>query len=548
MLEGANGLPDPTNITTLVGSAEDPVDLVVGPGGDLYYVDHSPSDSNGAVRRIQFFSTNQPPTAVLSASATNGAAPLAVQFDGAGSTDPDPGDALTYAWDLDGDGAFDDSTSATPTFVYAAPGNYTVSLQVTDGEDATSVAQVVISADNTPPTPTILSPINADTWAVGDTIALEGEGSDTQDGALGGAAMTWDVVLYHCPDDCHQHPLSTISGQSSASFVAPDHEYPSYLEVHLTVTDSLGLTGTTSVILEAEATELTFETVPAGLEVTVGASSFTAPVEVPLIIGSLSSISVASPQELGGVSYVFDSWSDGGPQTHNVVAPAAPASFTVTFAVDGDEDGVADGDDVCPVIPDPDQLDSDADGRGDACDNCIDDANADQADGDTDLTGDVCDNCLEVANADQADGDGDEDGDLCDNCVDEPNADQADGDDDGIGDACEQSGQGGAGGTGGAGGGGGRGSGGAATGGAAAGGAASAGAGTGGSTSATATGTGGKEEPDPDGDEGCGCRVAGAPAGSSHAGVALLGLLALSLKRLRRRGGARRARSMLAGR
>ncbi len=46
---------------------------------------------------------NQNPLAVISAAPTSGTAPLAVTFNGSGSSDPD-GDDLSYAWDF-GDGA-----------------------------------------------------------------------------------------------------------------------------------------------------------------------------------------------------------------------------------------------------------------------------------------------------------------------------------------------------------------------------------------------------------------------------------------------------------
>jgi len=46
---------------------------------------------------------------------------------------------------------------------------------------------------------------------------------------------------------------------------------------------------------------------------------------------------------------------------------------------DTDGDGFADDVDICPAVPNPDQLDSDGDGVGDACDNCETIANADQA-------------------------------------------------------------------------------------------------------------------------------------------------------------------------
>jgi hypothetical protein len=37
--------------------------------------------------------------------------------------------------------------------------------------------------------------------------------------------------------------VQTFTGVASGSFGAPDHEYPSYLELELTATDSGGLTG-----------------------------------------------------------------------------------------------------------------------------------------------------------------------------------------------------------------------------------------------------------------------------------------------------------------
>jgi PKD repeat protein len=42
---------------------------------------------------------NLPPTAVIQATPTSGAAPLAVSFSGAGSSDPD-GSIVRYAWNF----------------------------------------------------------------------------------------------------------------------------------------------------------------------------------------------------------------------------------------------------------------------------------------------------------------------------------------------------------------------------------------------------------------------------------------------------------------
>jgi uncharacterized repeat protein (TIGR01451 family) len=328
MFRGGNGLPDKNNRATFQAPAANPVDLQVGPDGALYYADFD----GGTIRRIAY-SVNQPPVAVATGTPTNGPAPLTVNFDGSGSSDPEGG-LLTYAWNLDGDGAFDDSTAAQLIHTYTQPGTYNVRLRVTDaqGQPATS-APVTISADNTPPTATITTPAAGTTWKVGDRISFSGSATDPQQGALPSSTLSWELVQQHCPADCHSHPVRTWRGDDlDLFFDAPDHEYPSYLELRLTATDAGGLTDTETLRLNPRTVELSFQSSPSGLQLTVGSSSSTTPFSRTVIEGSNNSISAPTPQTLGGTNYSWVSWSDGGAQTHNVIASAA-ATYTAAYQV-----------------------------------------------------------------------------------------------------------------------------------------------------------------------------------------------------------------------
>jgi glucose/arabinose dehydrogenase len=327
MLKGANGHPAPGQIRTFAAGAANPVNLEMGPDGSLYY----PDFDGGTIRRIRYVaSTNRPPTAVASATPTTGTAPLPVMFDGTGSSDPD-GDTLAYAWDLDGDGAHDDSTSPTPTYTYTAQGTYVASLQVTDGRGGSDSDAVTITVGNTAPTATITTPTAGTTWRVGDVIQFSGSATDQQDGSLPASALRWELVMNHCPSNCHTHPVQSFSGVASGSFTAPDHEYPSHLELRLTATDSGGLTNTASVRLDPRTVALTFQTNPGGLRVAVNGTEGTATFTRTVIVGSSNSVSAISPQQKGNKTYVFGSWSDGGAQTHNIVAPASATTYTARF-------------------------------------------------------------------------------------------------------------------------------------------------------------------------------------------------------------------------
>ena len=332
MLPGSNGLPDPSRVEAFAADADTPVQLVTGPGGDLFY----PALLDGTVHRISFTSGNQPPVARIHASPTSGSAPLAVHFDGATSTDPDPADTIvSYTWDLNGDGVYGDATGPTTTWTYTSPGSYVARLEVTDNHGAVSPpATVRISVDNTPPTASISAPSASTTWAVGDTISFAGGAGDAEDGTIPASGLSWTLLLHHCstPDSCHVHVLQSFDGVASGVFSAPDHGYPSYLELQLTATDSGGLSDTASVRLDPKTVQLSFASTPRGLQLAVGSASSATPFTTTVIQGSSNSLSAPSPQALGGAGYTFSSWSDGGAQSHNITAGATPTSYTASYA------------------------------------------------------------------------------------------------------------------------------------------------------------------------------------------------------------------------
>ncbi|HEX7744930.1 MAG TPA: PQQ-dependent sugar dehydrogenase, partial [Micromonosporaceae bacterium] len=323
------GLPSASNLVTFGSSSASPVDLEIGPGNELYYV-----DLGGTIRRIRYYAGNQPPTAVIDATPTQGPAPLTVTFSAMGSSDPDPADQgrLTYAWDFTNDGTTD-STAATASYTYATAGNYTARLTVTDTLGVTDTETVTISPGNDAPTAVIDAPVVGTTWRVGDVILFTGHASDPQQGTLPAAALAWHLRLQHCSDagSCHAHFLQDWTGTASGSFTAPDHEYPSYLELELVATDQEGLTHSVVRRLDPLTVDLTFASNPSGLQLTVGSSSAVAPLTRTVIQGSTNSVSAPSPQSLGGQTYTFSSWSDGGAQTHIITAPTAATTYTATY-------------------------------------------------------------------------------------------------------------------------------------------------------------------------------------------------------------------------
>ena len=156
---------------------------------------------------------------------------------------------------------------------------------MTDNQGAFDVVRVVISAGNSQPTAFIDTPAASTQWQVGQSMTFSGHATDP-DETLPPTAFSWEMILHHCPSNCHTHPIEIFSGITTASFTAPDHDYYSYLEIKLTVTDSGGLTDTKSVLLDPQTITLNFASTPSGLQLVVGSSSDPTPFTKTVILGS----------------------------------------------------------------------------------------------------------------------------------------------------------------------------------------------------------------------------------------------------------------------
>jgi len=186
---------------------------------------------------------------------------------------------------------------------------------------------------NSPPVPVVDAPSASLTWKVGDTVSFSGHASDAEQGTLPASALSWTLLMQHCPSNCHSHTIQTWPGVAGGSFGAPDHEYPSYLELQLTAIDAAGVSTTTSVALQPQTVVLNFASAPSGLQLAVNSSSSSTPFTRTVIAGSSNSLSATSPQDLAGATYEFASWSDGGAQTHNVTAPTTPVTYTTSYVI-----------------------------------------------------------------------------------------------------------------------------------------------------------------------------------------------------------------------
>jgi hypothetical protein len=127
--------------------------------------------------------------------------------------------------------------------------------------------------------------------------------------------------------------MPSTSGITSGAIAIPTTGETSanvWYRLYLTVRDSSGLTNTVFRDIQPRRVRLTLATQPAGLQVRLDGQPVTAPYGFDSVVGIVRTVE-AFTQALGGTSYEFATWSDGGMALHEVVTPAAGTTYTATY-------------------------------------------------------------------------------------------------------------------------------------------------------------------------------------------------------------------------
>lgn len=270
-------------------------------------------------------------------SSTSG---LIATLDGTGSTASDAATITSYLWTF-GDGAT--SSVAKPVHVYATPGNYPVTLVVTDSLGATSsTAATSVSVTHAAPVPSFSSTPS------GLTVSVNGSASTVSDGATLTYDWNWGDGTAHGTGATATH----IYG-SAATYA-----------VTLTVTDSLGSTAasTSNVTVTHAAPVAAFTGSSTGYTVTVNGAGSSASDGASLTYdwnwgdgspdgsGAAASHTYTSGGSKTVILTVTDSLGATATATHAIATShsAPAASFTATetalnLAVDGTSSHASDG-------------------------------------------------------------------------------------------------------------------------------------------------------------------------------------------------------------
>jgi hypothetical protein len=290
-------------------------------------------DANPDMGAYEFISVNSPPVADADGP-YNGQEGSTIEFDGSGSYDPD-GTIVSYNWDLDGDGQYDDATGPKPSKLWKDDYTGSIGLKVIDNVGSTDTDTATVTVNNA--SPVVNAGINQ-TVNVGDTVSINA--SFTDPGVLDTHTATIDWG-----DGSPDEP-GTVNETNGSGTVKGSHVYSTAKKytVTISVKDDDAGEGSDGLVVDVLA-------VPNLPPVANANGPYTGYVYLPIPFDGTGSYD----PDGNIVSYEWDfgdGTSGGGPKPSHIYMQAG--TYTVTLTVtdnDGCESNPSDqttADVVCP--------------------------------------------------------------------------------------------------------------------------------------------------------------------------------------------------------
>lgn len=173
------------------------IDMELAPDGSLFMLEYGDvwfsENENARLIKLEYNHDNRAPIAKASANVTAGQLPLQVQFSSQGSFDPDYGDSLRYEWRIEGGRV--NKTQANPSYTFKTPGQYLVTLIVTDGSGRRNASQVLVRAGNAMPELTLANTLNTSFFWPDQAFNYRFEVTDKEDGSTQAGTIDRNRVL-----------------------------------------------------------------------------------------------------------------------------------------------------------------------------------------------------------------------------------------------------------------------------------------------------------------------------------------------------------------
>ncbi len=318
------------SVTTFVTGINQPTDVKVGNDGNLYYV----ARGAGEVRKVSSNSSQAPAVSDQPKSLTVAAgAPAAFSVSASGAA------PLAYQWQRNQaniSGATSPGYSLASASLSDNGARFRCVVRNASGSAASNEAVLTV-LNNHAPVATITQPATGTLYSGGSVIRFAGKGADQEDGNLAASRLAWEVRFFHNDGNLHYHPFMALtSGIASGSFTVPAQSETSpnvWFRIYLTATDAAGLKDMDSLDVNPNKVTVTLNSNPTGLQVMLDGMAHAAPYAFTGVAGIQRSLGAVSPQSLGGKTYAFSTWSDGGAATHNVLTPSANAAYSAVYKV-----------------------------------------------------------------------------------------------------------------------------------------------------------------------------------------------------------------------